>query len=403
MRPLGGTRLTALALVAAATLACQEQLTQPGQCPELCPGGSPDAVEEVLQATPSADSAFSGYALRAGTGILLVASGVPSAADTNLAIYRFSPRVDTVRFRDTVRTYTVDSVVLTLNVVGRDTAARAVQLQLYKLPSTLDTAGLTYAGVRGLLSAAAFIEAPLLPDTLRNGSVQAVIKGADLAKVTLDPSDGGRLTLGVLVTAPTFTGVRLGGLNSDVSPIFSTYVTPDAPNPGTTSLRLSSVVEFNTYLRRNETTPDPAALAVGGGPAVRSLIRFPWPAKLRDSVSLVRATLELTPIQPTVGLKNDAGRLEARVLLTDFGAKSPTLPTLSITSAVPPGTDTVVKVEVVRLVQLWQGTNGRPPALLLDVTPEAASFTEAVFGSTRVGTAPRLRITYLNRFPFERP
>lgn len=67
-------------------------------------------------------------------------------------------------------------------------------------------------------------------------------------------------------------------------------------------------------------------------------------------------------------------------------------------------TDTV-RVEITRLVQLWQSTRARPQAVFLKLQPEAATFTRAVFGSTRTTAigAPRLRITYQRPFPFQSP
>ena len=53
------------ALAFAASLAgCSEQLTQPGQCPELCPGGLPQGEEQILTALPNQDSTFTGYTAR---------------------------------------------------------------------------------------------------------------------------------------------------------------------------------------------------------------------------------------------------------------------------------------------------------------------------------------------------
>ncbi len=395
--------MAAAGLAALLSVGCQEQLTQPGQCPELCPGGTAATFEEVLQAIPNADSTFTGYILRAGSGVLLVSSGVPTPSDTNLAIIRFAPRVDTVRFRDTVRSYTVDSIQLSIGVVGRDTLVRPVQLQLYRLPSNLDTTNITYAGVRGLVSAANFIDGPAIPDTMKQGTVTTTIRGADLAKLDLQPSDGGRLTIGVLVSAPTFTGVRLAAKLAALAPVFKTYARPVASDPGTTSVPIQVAPEFNTYVSRNEPTLDPTLLTVGGAPASRALLRFPWSVKLRDSVSLVRATLELTPTSPVESAPNQPDSLVARALLVDLGAKSPAYPTTTGFTVLPPSADTVIKVEVVRLTQLWQGTSPKPPALILAIGPEAASFARGVFGSTRAGTAPRLRITYMSRFPFERP
>ena len=60
-----------------------------------------------------------------------------------------------------------------------------------------------------------------------------------------------------------------------------------------------------------------------------------------------------------------------------------------------------------RLVQLWQSTTPRPQSIFLQLLPEGATFTRAVFFSSRAhvpdGTnvTPRLRLTYQRAFPFE--
>jgi hypothetical protein len=59
-------------------------------------------------------------------------------------------------------------------------------------------------------------------------------------------------------------------------------------------------------------------------------------------------------------------------------------------------------------MELWLGATTRPSALILSLAPEqeAASFTRPVFHSTRAvdpAVRPRLRVTYLLKFPFETP
>jgi hypothetical protein len=72
------------------------------------------------------------------------------------------------------------------------------------------------------------------------------------------------------------------------------------------------------------------------------------------------------------------------------------------------GTSGTVGVEIVRLMQqLWLGSSG-PTALVLALATdlEAASFSRPVFYSTRAAdpaVRPRLRISYLQSFPFENP
>ena len=52
--------------------------------------------------------------------------------------------------RDTFRAYTVDSVLLNLTLVARDTLVNGLKLYLYRLPSTIDST----RHVRGHRSAA---------------------------------------------------------------------------------------------------------------------------------------------------------------------------------------------------------------------------------------------------------
>jgi hypothetical protein len=73
---------------------------------------------------------------------------------------------------------------------------------------------------------------------------------------------------------------------------------------------------------------------------------------------------------------------------------------------------TSVNLEAVRLVEIWLGSTSAPATLVLAMAPltgtdvEAASFARPVFFSTRAAdpaVRPRLRISYLRRFPFENP
>jgi len=93
-------------------------------------------------------------------------------------------------------------------------------------------------------------------------------------------------------------------------------------------------------------------------------------------------------------------------VLSDFGGKSPAGTDgfyIAIAPLVDGQTDTV-RMEVRRAVSLWQGSQGLPPAFMLQLFPEASSFIRATYGSSRTpGFAPRLRVTYALTFPFENP
>ena len=132
-----------------------------------------------------------------------------------------------------------------------------------------------------------------------------------------------------------------------------------------------------------------------------------FPARLRDSVSIVRATLELTPVVPIEGLPTDPLHLQARAVVADLGAKSPVNATPAA-DTIEAGTTGTTAIEVIRLVQLWTATTSGPTALVLSVAPEqeSASFSRPVFYSTRAAdpaVRPRLRLNYTLKFPFENP
>ena len=186
-----------------------------------------------------------------------------------------------------------------------------------------------------------------------------------------------------------------------------TYLTPITTD---TSLLhqppLPRIIAFNTFVSSTDATPDNTAITVGGVPSSRALVRFSLPARIRDSSTIIRATLELTPLAPLTGLPGDTVALDVRSVLADLGAKSPRLSspaTRILTSLLTLGTPDVVRLDVTSLVDLWQAPSHLPPALFLALQPEGSSFTQAVFGSTRQGTPPRLRITYVLPFPFETP
>lgn len=392
--------LATLALAVSAS-ACSERLTQPGQCPELCPGGTPQSQEEILTALPNQDSTFTGYTQRSSGSVMLVSSGIPTLADTNFGVIKFAARSDSILFRDTLRAYTIDSIRLTLLSVSHDTAARNVSVQLYRLPSSLDTTTLSYAGVQPFFVPANLITTAALPETAVADTLRLRLTGSALTNLVLQPADAGVLAIGVAITGNIPTGGRIGNRFSILRPDFITFVTPISTP--TQAQGIDVAATFADYVSRQTPVVDPTVLTIGGVPSSRALIRFPWPARLRDSVTIVRATLELTPVQPVAGLPNDPGTLNVRGLATDFGAKSPVEPlSLGVLPLVANVTDTV-RVEIATVLQFWQTGLLRPPAIFLSVSPEVETFTRAVFGSTRSGSPPRIRLNYLPRFPFSRP
>jgi hypothetical protein len=395
----------ATALLAALAIAgCQEKLTSPADCPTLCPGGQPRIFDEVFTATPGADSSYTGYIQPYQARSLLVSNGLQGFEER--ALIRFLSRADSVSVRDTLRGYTIDSVALSFTIAARDTNVNGLELWVYRIAPGFDSSS-TFADVAPAFVPESLIAAVPVPDTLNSGVVRRVFQGTDLGRVQLSPADSGRLAVGVRLSAPTFTGIRLGALAGGAGALFTTYATLDVPDTGTAKLRtLALGTGFNTYVSEVPQVSDTTLLAVGGTPSSRSLLRFNLPPRILDSATVVRATLELTPTSPIFGLPTDPVLLEARSVLADVGGKSPVGTQLDRVPAdtLEPGS-TTVSMEAVRLVELWL-VSATPSALVLSLNREGASFTNPVFYSTRAAdpaVRPRLRLSYLLSFPFETP
>jgi hypothetical protein len=401
--------LAAVVGSAAVISACQEKLTSPAECPGLCPGGPQTLFETVLSPLAGLDSSFHTYVAPGQGSALLVSSGL--AASEDRAVYRFVTRQDSITVRDTARAYTVDSVLITLNLVARDTLVGGLKVMLFRIPPAVDSTA-TFESVDPALVDANLIDTIAVPDSVHSGEIKTVLRGSAVDRAAIPPGTGGVLAMGLRVTASAPTGIRVGSLAGGNAATFVSYLTVDVPDTGSVRHQfLSRATEFNTFVTQNRPLPDPTLLTVGGDSSSRSILRFELPAQLRDSATIVRATLELIPAHPLLGLPGDPAVLEAHAVLADLGAKSPIAtiasnPLFVVTDTIPDGTTDTLRLEVTRLVKLWQASTDRPPAIFLLLQPEAATFTRAAFGSSNPASPvgpPRLLVTYQLPFPFEIP
>ena len=90
-----------------------------GRVSRALPGRLAQVFDTVVVAEPSRDSSYAGYVTRGNGTALLLSNGFPPSEDR--AIYRFAPAERLDRGARHARSYTVDSVVLGLTVVARDT------------------------------------------------------------------------------------------------------------------------------------------------------------------------------------------------------------------------------------------------------------------------------------------
>jgi hypothetical protein len=409
--------LAAALVLAAVVTGCQEKLTAPAECPQLCPGGSAQVFDTVVPAVANRDSSFpnavdfaSGGYVGRGKGVALLLSNGYAASDDR-AIYRFFPRSDQVRVLDTLRSYTVDSATISLSLIARDTLVHGLKLFLYRLPGGVDSTA-SFASIDPLLVDANLIDSVVVPDSVRSGTLTDTLLGDELSRIALVGADS-TLAIGLRMTADAPTGVRLGSLRSSTGASFTTFVTADVlPDTGTIRKQtFSRGTAFNTFVTLDPVVPVDSLLTIGGEPSSRALIRFGLSDAFLDSATIVRATLELTPARPIIGLTGDPAFLQTLAVLGDIGAKSPvTGDSLQLSDTLPTFASDTIRLDVTNIVQLWQAVRTRPQSIYLRVLPEAATFARGVFYSSRshgpdpaVPVAPRLRVTYQRAFPFENP
>jgi hypothetical protein len=392
-----------LAAVALSSAACSEKLLTPVNCPELCPGGQIIVYDTVLTPIPGNDTSFAGYVTANQATAFLVSNDLP-AADAR-GFIRFIARSDSVFVRDTARTYTIDSVWISVSIDSRDSMQTGVSLLLYKLPPTIDSAA-TFAQLTAAFTPESFLDTVEVPDTLHTGRVVASLSGDALARVALTPADSGVLRVGVALTAPAATGVRILTIRSGSgAPTFQTFVHADVADTALQKVTITRVPSYNTYVTAVPfPVPTPTTMVVGGAPSARALIRFPWPPVLKDTAEIIRATLELTPVSPVLGLSNVNSTVVVQGVLVDLGAKSPLTTDITGTHIFSVPTSATMAIEVLTTVKLWQAAANRPPTMFVSLSPEASSFSAPVFGSSATpATQPRLRITYVRPYQFALP
>ncbi len=394
-------RLAGAAVVLAAALvaACQEELVAPGDCPALCPGEPVVVHDTVIDAESLLDSTFVGYTGRGFGPYFLVSDALPGFPE-HRGLVRFFPRPDSILVRDTLRTYTIDSVRLTFRIAARDTSVKGLRALLYRMPAPLAVDTLTdYATVSAALIEANLVDSVVVDDTTASPSVTLVYSGDDLARVAIPAADSGTLALAVAVRGDAPTGARFVSVGTG-GPTFTTYVTADVADTALQDQVIFRTPTVITWVQDVPETVDPDLLTVGGAPSARSLVRFRLPDVIRDSATISRATLEFTTVGPIAGLPGDSTFLQARSVLVDLGAKSPTAAG-GAGLLLAPGTDGTFAIEATALARAWLGENGLPSAVMLALETEAGSFMRPVLASTRAGgAAPRIRITYTLPYRF---
>lgn len=384
------------AILALATLAaCREELTAPGNCPALCPGSNFRVLDTIIDADAAGDSSFTGYTARGQGQSFLVTDNLAGVPEMR-GLLRFFPRPDSVLVDDTLRAYTIDSVGLSFTLSHRDTAVKGLRVLLYRMPAPLSVDSTTdFATVSAALVEANLLDSIVVDDTVETDLLSLqYTEPEDLARLDIPAADSGTLALAIAIRADGPTGARFVALGTGAA-TFTTYVTAEMEEEEDQDQTIFRSPTLTTWVQETADPLDPDLLAVGGAPSSRSLIRFSIPDIVRDSATISRATLELALTQPLAGLAGDSADLAVRAVLADLGAKSPSAAASGATTRLGPGVGGSIEFDITAAVRSWLGEDGLPPALLLVLSPEAASFLRPVFASTRAGgPVPKVHITY---------
>lgn len=426
-------RRFAVGLVVAAA-GCTEQIVVPGDCPDFCPGGQIVLHDSIFTTIIERDSSFRGY-VQAYQSDAATAADVPGVQSRpffklDAMITRVQPGTDTT----TVPIF-ADSARLRLAITRRDKSATNLRLQLYALPLTVDSLS-TFADLDPYFSGpivdsvnvSDLLTRPLIGDTatirawgdsIRTDSAGHVLLisridsthylyfSLDTLQAPFSVPDSGRLAYGVRVVADTAVSIGLGTnesvSNGPVMEWFYHYTPPDSVTAKQDST--SRVPNIDSFVFDPPSQALDSNLTVGGAPSTRTLIRVDLPVFLHDSIDVVRATLVIVPVAPVPGVASDSFRVMALPVLSDLGAKSPLGFDPAGSTVIHPGTTDTVRIEITDLVRTWGVLDtAATTALVLGQQPEATSFTEIRFYSSRAPAfRPALHLTYVKRFPFGRP
>ena len=433
-------RYFGFALLCAVPIACTEVSTAPGVCPTFCPNGAIESRDTIFTDIIVRDSSFRGY-VQPYQAEAMTASDVPGVIDSRafFVLNNMSSRT-TYRAADTTTVPIVpDSARLRTIIVRRDTLATNLRLNLYRLPVTADSSD-TFASLDPYFTSppvdsvniSAVLARPPITDTTtrriwgdsiwtdsaghvitlgENGRILSVYWHLDTLQAPLVEADSGSLAYGVRVAADSLATIAIGTLESALrNPLltwFYHYTVPDTVTTEPDSVKSEAAVRaprFDSFVFDRPVEPFGDDLVVGGAPSARSLLRVEWPEFLHDSVDVVRATLILVPVGPVLASPADSFEIRGLPVTTDVGAKSPLSLAFTGLATIHPQTSDTVRMELTDLVRSWAIDTTLATAFMLGQVPEAASYTEIRFYSSRSATfRPALHVTYVKRFPFGMP
>jgi hypothetical protein len=400
-------RSAAAAAVLAGTLACAENITVPGVCPDYCPADSLTLVDTVLTGILVADTSVRGFNTVSSLGYLL-AGDQDSLRTLSYLRYQSLPTRWVPGGTDTtsIAIGAIDSIIMQVRLDGRDTAVGNLRLLVYRAPFTLDTNTLNFDTLAQFAVDSLLLDSIAVPDSVGAGIIRQVVPVSAFAPDTTLDSNRIALVIDARGSAPTT--VTMASTQVGLGPRLLFYVRGAPPNDSQTTV-LQTVPDWDTFAR----TPEPPVgmtpgVRVGDAPAARAMLFIALPSYFLDSVTIVRAQLEMRLARPAAGRPGEGFLLRAMPVLRYFGGKSIIVgdTTTYGTAFLTAGDTGTVTFEIARPLRLWRGIPADSLPRVLMVRNRFEAFSLGAFegiGSAGGSDAPRLRLTFIRPFRFGLP
>ncbi|CAN5362416.1 hypothetical protein BH09GEM1_BH09GEM1_31070 [soil metagenome] len=404
--------------------ACSEQLTSSLGCPSLCVDESATLRDTVVSGVISLDSTFIGFP-RPGENRDITLINQVDTADVRLGVH-----YDTLPVRYQIAGATSDSLIrkvdsatmiflidTTLTKPTTPITIDAFDIDTTASDTTTATVASLYRADR-LIGSRTYAASDITSDTMRlslsNDVLFAKIRDTLRLRVGLKVRGTGTAKLRVLGTNfPPRIRMRVSS-DTTVAPdtLFPQSITPAGDLYGQSVFRL-----FPVYVQGRQPAPPVGRFVIGGLAGARTYLRFDIPPILLDSVTVIRASLQLTQLSArTTSATADSVSIYTQPVLaspsiTDVGTAATFLGAAGLY-----GIDSVRfgaresgvrTIEIVNLLRFWRaaGQANTTRSIVLRSPQEGNLPAELDFVSTEgaLASRPTLRITYVPRRGFGIP
>jgi len=398
-----GWRSAVLVAALLGAASCAENITTPGRCPDYCPTDTLQLVDTVLTGVVVADTSIRGFNSVPDLEFTLAGDQDSLRALTYL---RFQALPQTwYPGTDTVNVGTIDSVTIDLYLNGRDTAAKNLRLLTYQAPPNYDSTTTALFDTLAIYAGGPLLDAVPIGDSISTGSIHQLLP---VAAFTPPAADSFRLGLVVDARGSIPTTVTLASTQTG-TPVRLTYYVHGAAPKDTFSTSLQVIPDFDTYARNPEPVSGTSTgIIVGDQPAARAFVRFQLPPYLEDSVTVLRATLQVRLRNAASGRPGEGFIVNVSPVLRYYGGKSIIITdtTVAGSGAITAGDTGTVNLEMARVLRLWHGVASDSLPRVVQIANRFEFFSMGGFdalGSAGGADAPRLLVTYIRPITFGVP